>query len=58
MATTQSSSPFHSPQATHSPETLFSEAARSWLDLRDSPSVRVDPRSVRPGLVVFPGGAR
>jgi integrase len=51
MATTQSSSPSHFPQTpTHSPEMLFSEAARSWLDLRDSPSVRVrylKPRTMK-----------
>jgi integrase len=34
----------------HSPEALFSEAARSWLDSRDSPSARVrylHPRTIK-----------
>ena len=34
----------------HNPEILFSEAALSWLELRDSPSVRVrylKPRTIK-----------
>ena len=44
MATNQSTSP------SHNPEMLFSEAAASWLDLRDSPSIRMrylKPRTIK-----------
>jgi hypothetical protein len=51
MAISQSSSPSHSAQTSaHTSEMLFSEAARSWLEVRDCPSIHaryLKPRTMK-----------